>query len=293
MNSLSLKSVLFVSLILFIGACSINDVARQIAGKPTNKDNNERTRCMTNIRELGSAAQLYLGDWDDQFPLSVAIDGGKYTKPGANFELHEREDGKLDDSDYYYWANSLQPYLGIADVFSCPAIVSTPAKNPRSVKEEKPPRFLSCIYNGLFNGYSAYYVESPSSVILFWEGLGKTFNSGLGTSNPNLDCTALSLATPCIFKDNSKIGFELPRETMYIHNHGANFGYADSSVRWRKLGVIVSTGFTDFKVDIFRQYEEDGKVSRDSAATWTSPNLPKGIPYYPLFRPNFDINQIK
>ena len=292
MNSLSLKSVLFVSLILFISACSLSRAAKQIADKPNNKDEAEMQVCRSKMRQLGTATQLYLGDWDDRFPLSTMVVKGKYTKPDANFELKTNfSDIDLNNApDFTFWADSLMPYLNVADLFWCPAIVSTPINNSRTKMYESGPRFLSYTYNGLFNAFEWAKVESPSQIIVFWEGLGKTFYKDLGTSNPNLDCTAMKPSTPCVFDEKSVIGFQIPNETMYIHNHGALFGYADSSVKLRKLGVVISGGFTDCKVDIFRKYEEDGKVSRDSSATWTSPNLPKGIPNHPLFRPNFDYN---
>lgn len=289
--------MLFVSLILIVSACSLNCAARQIADKPNSQVEADMMACKSKMRQLGTGTLLYLGDWDDYYPLSVGIEGGKYTKPTANFQLQINSRYSYpetkDDPYSIYWADTVLPYLVDVKLFWCPAVTSQPIKKPRSAEDEKPPRILSYVYNGMFNGYNSAKVQSPSTAIVFWEGLGKTFYTGLGTSNPNLDCTGLSISKPCVFDEKSVVGFSIPRETMFIHNQGAHFGYADSSTRWRKLGVVISGGFTDCKVDVFRKYDETGKVFGDSSAEWKSPNLPKGVPNYPLFRPNFDINDIK
>ena len=59
-----------------------------------------RIRCLDNLREIGGAANLYLGDWDESFPLYAL--------------------GAPDEEDRS-WKDALRPYMKGDEAFLCPS----------------------------------------------------------------------------------------------------------------------------------------------------------------------------
>jgi prepilin-type N-terminal cleavage/methylation domain-containing protein/prepilin-type processing-associated H-X9-DG protein len=70
-----------------------------------------RTRCLSNLRQIGMALQLYLGDYDETFPMNRF--------PDAQHPLNH-EWGGLQGSSYN-WKRALLTYLKSVQILECPS----------------------------------------------------------------------------------------------------------------------------------------------------------------------------
>lgn len=70
-----------------------------------------KTRCLSNLRQIGMAIQMYLSDYDETFPMNRF--------PDAQHPL-SHEWGALQGSSYN-WKRALLPYLKSVQVLECPS----------------------------------------------------------------------------------------------------------------------------------------------------------------------------
>jgi prepilin-type N-terminal cleavage/methylation domain-containing protein/prepilin-type processing-associated H-X9-DG protein len=75
------------------------------------RESARKTRCLSNLRQIALALQLYLGDYDDTFPMNRF--------PDAQRPLSS-EWGALQGSSYN-WKRAVLPYLKSTQVWECPS----------------------------------------------------------------------------------------------------------------------------------------------------------------------------
>lgn len=227
-------------------------------GTPDAEARAQQGTCLSNLRHLGTAFHLYLGDFDDVAPLSVPTVNGQF----APLQQFPAPTGRRYEPRGYGWAAALWPYTLDKSVFVCPASKkleveeSQVGPNPRVLE-------TSYAYNGLLHSLSAAYFVAPAELTTFWEGWGVTFDPRFYGANPQLNCHDGS--PPCVFagaQGPNSIMFR-PHGTMWIHNSGFNSSYADSHAKWTRVGAQVTSKsagppYTDYRVDPFTGYDENG-----------------------------------
>jgi len=257
----------------------------------------KKTASLSNLKQLGTSAQIYLNDSDDTFPITYAADpaGGytydRYMPVPANWpspltaeELNRNQ---------AFWANNLQPYMKSLDLLKSPSAQvkdapeddTAPSPPPANVKNA-----ISYTYNGLLNDWSSTAVAAPSSLPVFWEGRGAWAARGIGYVNPFLQCDDYS--QPCRYippspscdgsqNGDGSVTSRGTNSTGYaVNGSGIIYSYADSSAKFRKIG-IPNSAQTDPRSDPFFSYTN---------------NVPKGAWYDSnychsyLFRPDFDFS---
>jgi prepilin-type N-terminal cleavage/methylation domain-containing protein/prepilin-type processing-associated H-X9-DG protein len=69
-----------------------------------------QSSCLSNVKQLGLAAQMYIQDYDETFPFASIYHHGAPERPwaGGNSVIH-------------YWADSLFPYLKNSQILYCPS----------------------------------------------------------------------------------------------------------------------------------------------------------------------------
>lgn len=72
------------------------------------KEAAKKTSCGQNMRQMGLALSMYMGDWDDVYPA-----GYYYNSPNGP--------GSLDDSGINNWSGVIMPYVKSKKVFVCPS----------------------------------------------------------------------------------------------------------------------------------------------------------------------------
>ncbi|MGV3619061.1 MAG: type II secretion system protein [Fimbriimonas sp.] len=255
----------------------------------------KKTASLSNLKQMGTAAQIYLSDTDDVWPITYGPDpAGGYTwdrliPVPANWPtgLTPAEI----DRNSAFWANNLLPYTKNLQMLYCPATQKRDPAVDATVPQVPPANIqhsISYTYNGLLNGYSGTAVAAPSNLPVFWQGRGNRSLRGVGYVNPFLYCNdenapcryvppsasctdAVNGAWSATTRNTGGLGYN-------VHSGGLNYAYADSSAKYRKVGVPNSNQ-TDPRTDPFARY-----ANNEATRSWYDQY---GCHSY-LFRPDFD-----
>jgi prepilin-type N-terminal cleavage/methylation domain-containing protein len=256
----------------------------------------KKTSCLSNLKQLGTAAQIYLSDTDDVWPVTYGFDpAGGYTYDRLIPVPADWPTGLTAAAlarNQAFWANNMQPYMKNLQMLNCPATTrkdptadaTVPTVPPAGVQHS-----ISYTYNGLLNGYSGTAVTAPSNLPIFWEGRGMRSLRGVGYVNPFLycdddtkPCTYVPSKADCSGSRNGEWSATI-RTTdnlgYNVHN-GLNYVHADSSAKFRRIGVPNSTR-TDPRTDPFASY-----TNNQPQRSWYDQY---GCHSY-LFRPDFDFS---
>jgi prepilin-type N-terminal cleavage/methylation domain-containing protein/prepilin-type processing-associated H-X9-DG protein len=193
------------------------------------RERGARANCLSNLKQLGGAAQMYADDNDDHMPFG-----------------HEAYSGYGAPSAPTYWLSALQPVLGNRDVARCPADPAARDNLPSRTgtygyigrgAAEAPALYSSYLVNGIFtdewdgrrirlNG-----VRHPSDTILFAERDTKQL-SELGWSNDD-DYHPWESA----LDENHLPVYWGPHGGMAASRHanGSDYLYADGHAVWRRF----------------------------------------------------------
>ncbi|MDW8052597.1 MAG: DUF1559 domain-containing protein [Armatimonadota bacterium] len=254
-----------------------------------------QTACLSNAKQLGLAATMYLNDYDETYPLGFGREANtgrwlwnRYHAVPHDWRSSVAISSPLHQAYQAHWANAMQPYLKSEGIYSCPSAPAQRLQVADYTSPRRTPARVSYTYNGLLHGLSAAAVASASTVPMFWEGRGKAGVEGFALSNPALRCDDPNL--PCRYfsclngvpANPYPIGvlFNLDG-TLWLHNQGAVFVAADGSAKWRRLGAQLAPANTDWRVDPYTQYNAQGFPAQywyDGCNPW-------------LFRPDYDPSQ--
>lgn len=84
------------------------------------RENARKASCMSNMKQIGLAVMQYSQDYDEKLPNFVRNNdvGGGVVDPNNKF-----------CSDYYTWAEAVQPYVKSLQLFVCPSNTQTNSPN--------------------------------------------------------------------------------------------------------------------------------------------------------------------
>lgn len=227
----------------------------------TAKEKAKQTSCLSNVKQLGTAFFLYLGDHDDTFPLALTHDGTNY-RANTFMEIpanwRATQSVNRHEENRTHWSNSLFPYVANYGIYACPSGPEERLAGVTYTGNTVRPREVSYTFNGLLHAYNQSGVANASSLPLMWEGLGKVKVLGFAIASPNLNCT--TLAVPCGYYPNAGPGAILVANvrSQWIHNRGGNFVRTDSSAKWSRLGAQITPQTTDIRVDPWQTYNAQG-----------------------------------
>ena len=164
----------------------------------------KKTVSLSNVKGLGTATNLYLGDNDDTFPF--AFPG--YLNPAGEQEWRyydtppvpadcTGESAAVQTRAALVYENAIFPYAKSYGIFE---LSGMPKKNLTvfgfPVSFVKPPAAIGLSYNGLLHNLNASQVVSPSVAVLAWPTVGNANVEGQSNANPVLACTKVG---PCVF----------------------------------------------------------------------------------------------
>ena len=154
----------------------------------------KKTQAISNIKQMGTAANIYMADYDDFMPLAFGFreDGS------AMFNVsHPYPANALNDAVWstefrrqqagVMWANSIQPYTKNLQLTEGPT--ANTGTNPGEVFNPNVRAGRSNLaYNGFMHALSSSEVTNPSSAILMWSGFGNGQANARAASSPGLNC---------------------------------------------------------------------------------------------------------
>lgn len=253
---------------------------------------------LANLKQMATSVHIYVADYDDLAPTTYApwTPARGYSHNlliPVPYTWATSATPEQINAFQTFWGNNVQPYIKNINLYFDPG--TTPDRFS-SISAGTPPssvtNSISYTFNGLLSGYSMSAITEQTRTPVFWMGRGALAMVGYGYVNPYLECK--SYTNPCVYvpatgscnlnatNPNGVVSFlsNNSRNKGYdVYHSGINFSYADSSAKWRKLG-IGTNGLTDPKIDPFHEYQNS--------------NQPKGQWYDQyrchlyMFRPDFD-----
>jgi len=172
------------------------DAATDGALQPTSSEEDLRSQCQSNLKQIALAVKQYTTDYDNRFPL-VAVNPPPSPAAGVP----------------YGWADALQPYLKSAQIYQC-------AKEGSTSRRGFP----------LENGYTDYYYNAKLNVTFDWApgrivgtneaALSEAANTILGGEGTNGDARY------------ARTDRETAGGADVRHLGGANYMFTDGHVKW-------------------------------------------------------------
>lgn len=230
----------------------------------------KKTASLSNLKQTGTAAQIYLADHDDTFPLAYVpgdprgydfdrlVPTPKWLSPATDFQQNAMD---------CFWSNSIQPYSKNLEMLADP--IATEVSVTQAIfNNVNPPASvttkISYSFNGLMNGYSATAVGNSSEIPVFWNGRGKAALRGFGYASPYMFCQNANAvcryqppSSTCAIANNgqeSGISKNSRGTGWDVHSRGLIYSFADSSAKWKRNGVY-SQNETDPRTDPFSHYQ--------------------------------------
>jgi prepilin-type N-terminal cleavage/methylation domain-containing protein/prepilin-type processing-associated H-X9-DG protein len=236
-----------------------------------------QTVCLSNNKQLGTAVQMYVQDYDESFPLAY----GWYPGVGWlwNFYHDVPADWQGTGPNYVNamngsWANSIQPYIKNYGLYNCPSASEIRIDGNSYDAPLKPWADVAYTYNGLLHSYPLAGVAAPSQLPLAWEGNGKASLAGEATANPVLicqdgtqPCRYVPASASCDGNINGQQSFFLtgPNNhvffgTGWVHNQGMNFVLTDGHAKFRHIGgpPFFPNVLSNYNNDPFPYYDSNG-----------------------------------
>lgn len=199
----------------------------------------KKTSCLSNTKQVGLAAVMYAGDFDDTFPYNAS------GQIGITYYGEPYVDGALDPSAATNWVRGVYPYVKNYGVYLCPTSKDLDGNDGWGCYETngKPSQFCSAYaFNGIAIGKSTTTMPAPADTIVINETIQKQKDSQVSASYLGY--------TPYYYNIDSPV-YDLN------HGAGANFGYADGHSKYK---IKSSVPFSAFGVKGTCEWHGSGTV---------------------------------
>lgn len=224
------------------------------------KEAAKKTSCLSNSKQIGTASQIYLADYDDVYMITRGV-----TATGANYPHTWVPDRYLLDTTYAaspdkgilasYWANAMEPYMKNWQIWSCPSGIDyTLAATPTTI----PNVSFSYSINAYLNVASATSIGSAADTVSFFELPKDRRGKHFFTTFP---LAQMDGADPAPFRWNVNANYlvtwtSMIDSTWWNHSRGQNNVFAD--------------GHAKFTTTVSRKNGEWLQTSTSGVPTWSA-----------------------
>lgn len=238
----------------------------------------KKTQSLSNLKNIATAAQIYIADVDDTYgagvPFVSTLNSWRWDRfiPMTQV-IPATANASAADGVNSMMSNAMVPYLKNVDIWRDPVANPFPtgaastgtAVGLGSVLPAGTPS-ISYTYNGLLQGMSATAIAAPASLTVYWTGQGKRALTGYHYASPQLICNTPT--APCQYVPpasgcgtgsgvtNGQISFYTSNSSgqgFDMHNRNYIYAYADGHAKSARSGVY-TTGPTDPRTDPFAVY---------------------------------------
>jgi prepilin-type N-terminal cleavage/methylation domain-containing protein len=232
----------------------------------------KKTQTLAQFKQVGTAANIYITDSDDVFPLSMSFDSvgnawrtGSYTGvPNGWTSTAARDVLPRKEEEGASVFNSIQPYTKNIGVYEGAGLIDyNPGFTQSLINGAPKPAKVNLTYNGMLHAWSATAVNQPSKCPLMLENY-KQNTIGGQISNPVLCCT--NVGPDCRFNPS---GYPQGGQTSCLY-YGAGYGYV-----W-----FLSTQQANFTVWVY------GRGMPFVAADTSARMVQFNAPIWPLYAQN-------
>lgn len=162
------------------------------------KESAKKISALANVKQYGTATNIYMADNDDYFPLGFGVRPPGTWTWGWNV-ITPYPAGWFDDGIWYtdariqmancHPANSVQPYVKNYQLSQLPGKASYQANVPDfTAVRHKNPEKIGLNFNGMLMGMNSTGVAFPSMVPLWTTLYGNLNSEGRALTNPALVC---------------------------------------------------------------------------------------------------------
>lgn len=276
------------------------------------KEAAKKTTTLSQYKQVGTSAAIYLADSDDTFPLAFAFNSATNTWRWGSYAAvpngwttsgsRHLEPRKSQEAASFY--NSLQPYIKNYGIY---AANGAPLTDLGVVKADGAPEpaLINISYNGLLHGYSATAVAQVSRLPLFWPGMMKQNIRGLALSQPMLDC--FNPGEQCRFNPAGGpqggnpaygyswflVGNSISNFSLWLYGRGMPFVATDTSAKFLNFAA---PNWPNYALNInsspWSSFDPAGPAGSPYWMTdCVAPGGTKGTTYYPgYFRPDSEFS---
>ena len=279
------------------------------------KEAAKKTQALSNVKQTGTAFNIYLADYDDTMPNahSRRADGSHraatvHPAPSGSIGAGW-EDPIIVSQVNSMWHMAVQPYMKNWQLLSSPNqnSVTLPGEvftNTVAAQE------IGITYNGLLNSYNATAVNNASVVPMIWLGTGNLKLRGRAVSNPALNCGTTTgdcrfnpgggaHATAVAGGQSQFFGYGNFSGSYKVWAFGTNqsgggsiFGRVDSSAKYQRVGIAFDPAINlNNTTDPYAQVNSGGSgfgfyQTNDANCNITAANVTGGFRYVCFFRPD-------
>ncbi len=270
----------------------------------------KKTQTISNTKQMGTAMQIYLGDYDDTYPLAnmylfasnVPQNFLAWPYPAGWIQGWDGGNAEVANANNSYWSESVQPYTKnyqLSEAAGQPNQLlfatdgtATRAKNPAN---------MGLVFNGLMQSYNATAIDNPSLVPILWTGRGRVNFVGRGTTNPVMQCTA-NTARSCVFSPSSPASPGAVNSTWLwtagdgtkadLYGGGIIMTNSDTSTKYQRLSLNDVSGPVNTNIyEPWSTYRAGGRPNGIRLCTLDQSNIGNWHPC--RFRPDFDGTRTK
>ena len=224
-----------------------------------------QTSCLSNLKQWSTAITMYVGDYDETYPLSMSYNAGSWFTglhdTPANWRLTNAAQITRHNS---YWVNAVLPYMKTAEIAYCPSTEEWPLAGTNYSSPRAPLIYNTYTYNGYLTQYPQAGVDSPATVVMLNEAHGKARLMGYSLPSPQITncgtdpgCTFKPRGASCSTEPGGASTGYTGYGSYHVHNGGMNFAYTDGHVKWVKLGGPNGPGGSS-KIDPWAAYNAAG-----------------------------------
>jgi prepilin-type N-terminal cleavage/methylation domain-containing protein/prepilin-type processing-associated H-X9-DG protein len=238
----------------------------------------KKISCLSNMKQLGLASNMYVNDYDDRLPYT-GDNGGFW----AWYPSEESGNtlGFMDPNAFQNWGAELYPYVKNFGIYICPSAEKITGNVPYAFKTAAGAGNTTYDYNGVVVGASTTTMSSPATTIVLQSSDGTSSDAYMQptifnvTSSPNN--TVISIDSPplCNGIDINWMG--------EIHGKGDNYSFADghakfynrTAVTFKMFGIssdVYDYGASGLTVPNTTGLTDDS-VNPDYWATWGTCDL--------------------
>ena len=209
------------------------------------------TACMSNMRQIGLAVNMYLQDWDEHTCKTH----------------HDLEAGET-ITNLYTWYQPLQSYIKNTGIFRCPSINDTPTQFPAGITVANWNTYRTdYLINGFFShGIGIAAITAPASQIMIGER-----HAGIAFFDYHPWASAPDNNWERGFLDGSgykigDVGFDsqvVDATNIGRHSQGNNYDFADGHVKWLRFAATLDSTRPATAVDNWGMHNQDNMPSND------------------------------
>jgi prepilin-type N-terminal cleavage/methylation domain-containing protein len=226
----------------------------------------KKTASLSNVKQMGTAGNIYTTDYDDVLMPAVGFYGGIHM---WNYWHDVPADWRSTNAAWVAFHNGLasnnsQPYMKNTQMLEAPGIKSDASLGGVPVAGKSAAK-NGYSYNGLLSSYNATAIASVSTAPM-WSQLMGVNRVGYGISVPGLwcaqpavPCTYVAMKPTCGTANNGEVSvLWLGMGTQWHYGRSQTWSHVDSSAKVHRVGMNVG-GRTDYRTDPYTQYLPDGR----------------------------------